>query len=172
MTRSFRQSLTVGFACCATLVACEAHDTGRPPAAPAAASVPALGLEPARTGASASWSKYPLLAACAAPPGEPGVLKLGLTLVSSEQEYRRQFCRSSSIDWDEYRYVVYQESLAPQRVWLEDVVRDGEDILLVLRHAAANCEVFTYEYQSEIVSLLIPQGPGRVRLHFTPGPPC
>ena len=92
--------------------------------------------------------------------------------MTSEAEYRRKFCRSSSIDWHKYRYVVYQETLAPQRVWLEDVVRDGADTLLVLRHAATNCEVFTFEYQSEFVALLIPQGPGHVRLHFIQGPPC
>jgi hypothetical protein len=130
-----------------------------------------LELEPPRT-ASVSWSEYPLVTACAPPPGKPDVLQPGLTLVTSEEEYRRKFCRSSSIDWDKHRYVVYQEALAPQRVWLEDVVRDGADILLVLRNAATNCEVFTYEYQSEFFSLLIPQGPGRVRLHFIQGPPC
>jgi hypothetical protein len=156
------------------MVACESRDARRPAAAPAAASAPApaLDLEPPRAVASVNWSKYPLVTACAPRPGESDVLELGLTLVTSEAEYRRKFCRNSRIDWHKYRYVVYQEALAPQRVWLEDVVRDGADILLVLRHAATNCEQFTYEYQSESFALLIPQGPGGVRLHFIQGPPC
>jgi hypothetical protein len=134
MTKIQRRSITIGFACCATVVACQSHEARRPAAAPA------LDLEPPRTAASVSWSKHPLVTACAPPPGQPDVLERGLTIVTSELEYRRKFCRSSSIDWDKHRYVVYQEELAPQRVWLEDVVRDGPDILLVLRRAATNAK--------------------------------
>jgi hypothetical protein len=52
-------------------------------------------------------------------------------------------------------------------------VRDGDALLLVLRHAAV-CEVNDYEFQYETVAVSIPNAPEQVRTFFAPRPtpPC
>jgi len=113
------------------------------------------------------------MAACAPAPGAMEVLNQRLTIVTNEADYRRSFCRRSQVDWKRFRLIVYAESFAPRGVSLDGVVRDGADLLLVLRHASV-CEVNTYEFQYETVAVLVPNGPERVRTFFAPGPvpPC
>jgi hypothetical protein len=140
-----------------------------------AVAPPEASTEPKTADAASGveWSEYPLVAACARPPGEPEILDRALTIVVSEDEYRRSFCRRSGIDWGRFRLAVYAEALAPRRVSLEGVVRDGDALLLVLRHPAV-CEVNDYEFQYETVAVLIPNAPEQVRTFFAPGPtpPC
>jgi hypothetical protein len=121
-----------------------------------------------------AWSHYDeLRAACWVPPGKRDPLSRPLAVVSSEEEYRRLFCTESSIDWDHHRLVVYSEGEWGRRALAEDVIRQGEDLVFVLRRSSI-CEATTYEWTYLYVPVLVPAGDERVRMVFRdqPDAPC
>jgi hypothetical protein len=147
------------------LVACRAPAPQAPPPAN-------LELEPDASRTEMSWQPYELVMACGSPPpgsGDRDVLEEPLLVVTSEEEYRRLFCRSSRIDWAAFRLVVHSEPMGLRRVLIDGVVRSDSEVLFVLRHAP-DCEINDYEFQYQTVAVQIPRGPEPVRLFFAPGP--
>jgi hypothetical protein len=142
---------------------------------PAEAAEPVVG-EPAARGRlvpegpsdpGLAWSSYGHAAGCAGfDPQNP------LVIIVTEQQYLEHFCRSSTIAWERFRLVVYSEQKNRRRAFVETLVRDGSDLVLVLRRSTI-CEQLDFSYDVESVSALVPAGGERLRLFMADSPgPC
>jgi hypothetical protein len=110
---------------------------------------------------------------CYGAPGRPAAPLPALLVVASELEHVQAFCARSSVDWSRHRLAVYSDSNGVQ-VWVEDVVRDGAELVLVLRRSSgAGCAYTWHGFQYWRAAALIPAGSERVRSFTQDGAlPC
>jgi hypothetical protein len=118
-------------------------------------------------GPSVPWTAFAPPERCRPPEVER------LTVVASEDEFRRGCCQPSGIDWSRFRLVMVWVDSNHSNVSMDDVVRDGQDYVLVLQRFSTCSGAHTFMFEGpSFFAVLIPAGSEWVKVmtQMTPAP--